>query len=1407
MCSARTNLRVLLSTFIVMNGWLFALAQPAEEATSASLRLRMSRQAPVWWETAQQQLRQGQTAAALSLLSQLQREAADQFVPLGEAALTTDQLLEQLVERLPATDRKAWEATVAPQAMALWQRWQSERDFAALRQLCRSYRLTALGLEGWRTLAAVLRDQRQFRHALMAYEVLLRHPHATRSDKAAALLAQARLSQLLADHEQLDALEKQWKQYASELSSESVRLAGETVPLAEWFVNFARQSTQSKKPADGSASAIWRYPWDWPEGLFPLWKSVEQEYRASGVWLLPAVEPLCTADWLIYRSLTHIVARDLHTGDVRWRTPPQQEYEWLRTNPGLLDNRSFRSLFIEQLYRRCLADSIWGRLTADARAVYAVHDPRGLGSGSTGGQPPNWPPRQNVGAGEVRHNRLTAYRLEDGTLLWQVGGTSSGSTYPLSGVFFCGPPLPLDDQLYVLAQQGNELSLLTLLADRGELVSSILLGDTPRPLSEDPLRQRVACPVTRMDDLLLCPTAAGAVVAVDPLTQAPRWAYRYPVELRLRSDAERGPSSVTARDAWWDGWRDVQICRSGGVVVFVSPETNRLHALDRTTGKLLWSVARGQGLLLVGIQAHAVIVAEPTALRAHRLNTGELLWRTPVGELSGRPVIAGETLFVPTETHGLLVFRGTDEELVPIQLADPRSVGNIVHHEGQWWSLSVTSVESLGQLTNPPAGTPDNRENQRRWFFHQLATQPQSWPEWSARIQELAETPAERIAMELAVVQAAQVTGESITAARRLLDLSQHVSREEFLRHHLPRRLIRADLSVVAAWDDLERSTAPSDRLLVQELLQRSWDSACHSIDPFAVQRWRDFWQDSRFAQRLSVLTHPKVFLGQPLAAVEGTLLTSSDPLQRPLLLWQLTEELARAGFQDDAAAYRERLVRHHAGALLPDGRTIATALRQVPSPPRKRDPWPVRDPEVEVLPGSILDNVHHVAVPLDPESTPLFEHLDVTVDRLGRRLRFCDARQRGVWELTLPSSTSPWRHAPELVAGWGRGRILIVRVGLELFALSPFDERGEPKASLLWTQDLGGAIAPEHLAIQFTTAITGIREEGLRLIDAFGHSVGQVGPVRPMYLCYRQNARLISVETLTGRKRWERYDLPVDAVITGDDQFIIVWSPSHQLLEILRAVDAAPLEQRPWTITPDELVLLRDRRAWHWQRGQTSRLICYDLVSGKVLWSREVPVGGIPFALDGETLGLTDPQGVLHLCDTDDGAPLGEALTLELPQTIERIVVSRDSERWYVGFSERHAQQAALRLNQLRQGYRVPIMNGPLYAIDQKTVSLTWGISLDREGWPVDQPRALPLLYQAYKPLPSGTPQQAVPTILRLRDKRTGKDLLFRDDLRSVPYVAFTGDPDQGLLDVLLEREAFRLRYYPAPPPPPLPE
>ena len=125
-------------------------------------------------------------------------------------------------------------------------------------------------------------------------------------------------------------------------------------------------------------------------------------------------------------------------------------------------------------------------------------------------------------------NRLSAIDIHKGSLVWEIGGAASGA-HPLrqAGSIFLGPPLPLRGQLYVLAEVNDEIRLLALDADTGSTLWSQQLAVVQRNLFPDSLRRTAGLSPSYADGILVCPTGAGGVVAVDLATRSLRWGYRY----------------------------------------------------------------------------------------------------------------------------------------------------------------------------------------------------------------------------------------------------------------------------------------------------------------------------------------------------------------------------------------------------------------------------------------------------------------------------------------------------------------------------------------------------------------------------------------------------------------------------------------------------------------------------------------------------------------------------------------------------------------------------------------------------------------------------------------------------------------------------------------------------------------
>lgn len=129
---------------------------------------------------------------------------------------------------------------------------------------------------------------------------------------------------------------------------------------------------------------------------------------------------------------------------------------------------------------------------------------------------------------ETLVNRLVARELaSQGKIAWQVGGMESRREPKLAGAFFLGSPLPVDGVLYAIAEIKREVRLVALEATTGKLLWQQQLVPALRGVGLDNFRRRYGATPALAQGVLVCPTSAGAVVAVDVANRSLLWGVYY----------------------------------------------------------------------------------------------------------------------------------------------------------------------------------------------------------------------------------------------------------------------------------------------------------------------------------------------------------------------------------------------------------------------------------------------------------------------------------------------------------------------------------------------------------------------------------------------------------------------------------------------------------------------------------------------------------------------------------------------------------------------------------------------------------------------------------------------------------------------------------------------------------------
>jgi outer membrane protein assembly factor BamB len=302
-------------------------------------------------------------------------------------------------------------------------------------------------------------------------------------------------------------------------------------------------------------------------------------------------------------------------------------------------------------------------------------------------------------------NVLSAHDLETGKLAWERGGELGiKAERNLAGRFFLGSPLPMAGRLYCLVDVNQEIQLNVLNAATGELEWSQPLA-TPNQLTiaQDLGRRTSGVSVAYADGVLVCPTDAGAVVALDLTTRSLMWGF--PTEtgnanvMDPRAAARIRVANPPASAAHLpSGWIDSTPTIHQDKVILTPLRSSKIYLLDLLTGKRIWEQPRGQGLYVAGVTQDMVIVVGTRNVQTWSLNNDQTGWKNPI-QLSaaptGRGVITGAKLLLPAGKKLLVIDLKTGKELKPLPAPDKIELGNLVVAQGRLISQSVDSLDII----------------------------------------------------------------------------------------------------------------------------------------------------------------------------------------------------------------------------------------------------------------------------------------------------------------------------------------------------------------------------------------------------------------------------------------------------------------------------------------------------------------------------------------------------------------------------------------------------------------------------------------------------------------------------------------------------------------------------------------
>ncbi|HHK41611.1 MAG TPA: hypothetical protein ENJ50_04250, partial [Planctomycetaceae bacterium] len=431
--------------------------------------------------------------------------------------------------------------------------------------------------------------------------------------------------------------------------------------------------------------------------------SQREKFLAAGKALIPISQPLVVGDVVLMRTPERVLGVDLRTGKRIWDYPWFQDSIEFQADQTSFESYGKSDAERDELTQRLWEDAPYGQLSSDGERVYLLDE---LEPAPTSAYPQNvfMPRGRGQASDERRHNQLVACQLaEEGKLKWIVGGATGVDEPQLAGAFFLGPPLPLMGDLFALAEIQGEIRLVVLDAATGKLKWFQQVAHVAELTIDVDRTRRLAGAVPSFDDgVLICPTAAGACVAIDLATRSFLWGYQYNSSRFVRRYGHVRQQS--AADRWLDGTAVI----SDGCVVLTPIDSNQLHCLDLLTGQRKWPPLLREKLLFVGgVYDGVIFVVGENVCRGIRLADGKPAWEDDLAlgtsRPSGRGFLSGAFYYLPTTDHKLLKIDIRTGEVVQESTTD-RPLGNLVAYRDQIISYDADQlgcyyqVEALRQL-------------------------------------------------------------------------------------------------------------------------------------------------------------------------------------------------------------------------------------------------------------------------------------------------------------------------------------------------------------------------------------------------------------------------------------------------------------------------------------------------------------------------------------------------------------------------------------------------------------------------------------------------------------------------------------------------------------------------------------
>jgi outer membrane protein assembly factor BamB len=686
---------------------------------------------------ARERLAEDEYNEALAFLQQILDRDEDTFLDDSLDAETRRGLkasARSLIAGLPSAGREMYQLLHSAEARRELEAAIESGNRDELAKVVRRYFLTPPGYEAAIVLAQLEFDRGHPLTAAHLYDELLADP------KAAALF-EPQLSMLAAVSWSAAGKPQQaaakLQALAENYPRAEVEIAGRKVPLprsnsAEDLLAWLHEAVGLPKSASatdddwltqrGDPSRNANHPGGAPhlsarwqsrvvnDPRFENFLSSRQELQEQqGLATIAAARPIAAGNVVLMRTPQNVVALDWQTGKRIWETREEDSNSRDRLlsdfNSG--ENADEFNQLRHPLEQRVWDDTLTMALSRDGERAFALsgmelsdreqQNALTFGAGFGGQFDPAASPT----------NRLTAYELAtEGKLAWEIDGASA--TGELAGAFFLGPPVAVDGSLYALAEIRGAVYMLALDPATGKLDWRQQLVGLEQGITLDPERRLNSATPSFGAGILVCPTTAGMVVAIDAIRREFAWVYRYPrqvgdgvIHLRQGWQGRVDPSLPRSNNRWLDNSAVI----ADGKVLLTPPESNDIHCLDLATGKMLWKKPREKSIYLAAVDDGVALLVGADSVAALRLADGTPAWNMdrvelPAGVMpSGFGYLSDGRYYLPLTSGQVIAVNMKDGEVTgATDSQQDTTVGNLICHRGSVISQSTLYLDKFEQI-------------------------------------------------------------------------------------------------------------------------------------------------------------------------------------------------------------------------------------------------------------------------------------------------------------------------------------------------------------------------------------------------------------------------------------------------------------------------------------------------------------------------------------------------------------------------------------------------------------------------------------------------------------------------------------------------------------------------------------